>query len=207
MIYILAEGHGEIEASTKLVYKIWHNLNLPKTHIGKAIRWKNLHQDQGIKKGIEYIRSKKDVSGLLILRDDEDNCPATIAPLKSKFIITLNVNFPISYVIMYREYETLFVAYLKHFMGKSIPHLIRGNIDFSNNIAIPHNPESIRDAKGLISSALSGTTSYKPTTDQLSLTQAIDINLLRQTQLPSFGSLERAILNLSNNQNSFVVYP
>ena len=208
MIYILAEGHGEVEAAGKLIHKIWNNLGLPSVPIGIAKKWPNLHLERGIQKGIEFIRSKKDIDGLIILRDDEDNCPAKLAPKIGEFIRRMNAPFPISYIIMYREFETLFVAYLTHFRGKTIKHNIgKGFITFNNDIYIPENPESIRDAKGEISNALTGSFRYKPTTDQLTLTQALDIDLLRATNLPCFGSLERGILHIANNVNKGSVYP
>ncbi|MBL7690384.1 MAG: DUF4276 family protein [Flavipsychrobacter sp.] len=207
MIYILGEGHGEELAASKLINKMWANLGLPHQPVAKTIRWKNLHTDVGLNKGIEHIRAKGNAQGLIIMRDDEDSCPARLAPEKSRFIDTLNFDFPISYNIMYREFETIFVAYFDHFRGRAIPHSIRGEIKFRENIEKPANPETIRDAKGAVSNAFIGNSSYKPTTDQLSLTQAIDIDLLRGTGLPCFESLERGLLHISENIGRRSVYP
>jgi hypothetical protein len=207
MIYILAEGHGEIESASKLINKMWVNLQLPLIPIANAIRWSNLHKDQGLLKGVDFIRNKPNARGLIILRDDEDNCPANLAPLKAAFLRTLNAPFPIAYVIMYREYETIFISYLDHFNGQTVPHLIRGTIQFKDNINTPANPEAIRDAKGYITSMLVGGTTYKPTTDQLSLTQSLDINLLRVQGLPCIGTLERALIHIAVNLQSSTVYP
>jgi len=49
---------------------------------------------------------------------------------------------------------------------------------------------------------------YKPTLDQLPLTRKIDLDVLRQANVPSFGSLERAIHFLVMHQTERgVVYP
>ena len=45
MIYILAEGHGEVNAASKLISKICYNLGYFDTHIATAIRTKNLHKE------------------------------------------------------------------------------------------------------------------------------------------------------------------
>lgn len=208
MIYIVVEGHGEVEAATKLVFKLWFDLGLPPNIvISKAIRWVNLHKDEGVRKAVEHIRNKSNVSGLLIIRDSEDDCPATLAPKIAGYIRSLNPPFPVAYHLMYREFETLFVAYLDEFEGKEIDHLVSGKLIFKEEINKPEDPESKRDAKSIIKTALSGSRSYKPTTDQATLVNALDIGILRGKQLPCFGTLERCLKHLSGSQGTGLIYP
>ena len=50
--------------------------------------------------------------------------------------------------------------------------------------------------------------SYKPTVDQLNMTQRIDFDFLREANVPCFGSLERGIRFLFEYQNrTGFVYP
>jgi len=48
--------------------------------------------------------------------------------------------------------------------------------------------------------------SYKPTLDQLPLTRLLDFSVLRQADLPCFGTLERALAFLGQG-GSGEVYP
>jgi hypothetical protein len=54
-------------------------------------------------------------------------------------------------------------------------------------------PEGPRDAKGVMSSLMPAGRAYKPTTDQLALTQMVDFDKLRVSGLPCFGTLERGV--------------
>jgi hypothetical protein len=86
---------------------------------------------------------------------------------------------------MYREFETLFVAYSQHFAGRSISHHVKGTLNFRNNIPTIADPETVRGAKEWISTyCLQDGRVYKPTIDQLSLTQALEIDKLIATNLP-----------------------
>lgn len=68
-------------------------------------------------------------------------------------------------------------------------------------------PESVRDAKGVVSRFFVPGRSYKPTLDQLPLTRMIDFATLRAANVPSFGTLERALRFLSDHRGRPAVYP
>jgi len=207
MIYILVEGHGEVEAASKLVSKICFNLEYSKVHIAKAIRTANLHKPDSLIRSIKTFQYKPNVDGLLIIKDEDDKCPKVEAPKIATVLKGNPMPFPISYHLMYREFETLFCAYLNEFKGKTITHLITGEIKFKDDIVAPQNPEAKRDAKKLITESFQGGRVYKPTVDQLTLTQALDISVLRSLNLPCYGTLERCIIHLVENKGKFSVYP
>lgn len=207
MIYILAEGHGEVEATSKLANKICQNLGFSNVYFAKAIRTTKIHKHENLQKSISSMLYKPDVEGLLIIKDEEDRCPKEVAPATAEFIRSTPMPFPISFHLMYREFETLFCAYMNEFRGKTIRHLVTGEICFRKDIAAPADPESRRDAKGFITECLTGNRVYKPTVDQLTLTQSLDIEVLRTLNLPCFGTLERCIRHLIENKGSFSVYP
>jgi len=153
MIYILVEGHGDTGAVSNLVNRLWLDLQLPFIPIhSPGLRWKNLHKLEGLKKGVEYIRTKQNVSGLLIVRDDEDNCPVNVVPDVSVNLRALNTPFPIAYHIMYREFETLFLPCLNVFAGQEIKYDFgAGKILISRDANFIGDFEGNRDAKGIVS--------------------------------------------------------
>jgi hypothetical protein len=208
MIYILAEGHGEIEALPKLAYKICHNIGLHGLWFSKARRCVGIHKRETLKKEIRKMQYAQNISGLLIVKDSDDACPKELAPNMATIIQTNPVDFPIAYCLMYREFETIFYAYLDHFSGMHIGRSnLPGTIVFKDDIVAPDNPEDKRDAKGALSDAIVNRAGYKPSTDQLALTEALDIEKLRQLEVPCFGTFERCILHLANNTGQFSVYP
>jgi hypothetical protein len=206
MIQLFVEGQGETSASQKLIYKIIEYYSLGHHVFSNGRRIPNLHTDEGVKKAVNLAWLDPNTEGVLIMRDDEDNCPKVTAPRMAKLIKDLNAPFPVAYCIMYREFETLFIAYSKEFAGQAIQHVIRGTIQFKTEIPEVI-PETIRGAKEWISKYLEGGRVYKPTTDQLSLTQALDIEKMISLNLPCFDTLTRCVKKIIENKNSHYVYP
>ena len=209
MIYILVEGHGDTGAVSNLVNRLWNDLQLPYIPIHTpGIRWKNLHQRKGLERGVEYIRTKHDASGLLIVRDDEDNCPVDVVPTVTGILREFNAPFPIAYHIMYREFETLFLPCLRIFAGREIKYDFgEGKIRIHPKANFEGDFERNRDAKGIMSQFFPPGKSYKPSLDQLPLTRLINFEILRQSELACFGTLERCLNHLANNQENPTVYP
>lgn len=208
MIYCLVEGHGEVAAIGNLLNRLWADLQLPLVPITEPRRWPNIHTDQGLARACEFARSRKDISGLLIIRDDEDHCPAEVAPQKSELIRSLNLNFPVGYHIMYREYETMFLAGISDIQGRPIVDksgVSRNGIIGGTQYA--GNPEDIRDAKGWLSNHFPEGRIYKPTVDQLPLTRMLSFQTLRTNALPCFGTLERCLRHLAVSVGTRSVYP
>lgn len=206
--YVLVEGRGEKASVLNLVNRLWADCGLAFVSWREPIRFPNLHLERGIEKGCELIRARGDAEALLLLRDDEDNCPREVAPARAQFIRTLGLPFPVAYVIMYREYETLFLASLPSLAGKEIVDdrgVRRPGIHAS--ALFVGNPEGPRDAKGWLTQHMPKGRSYKPTVDQLPLTRHLDFGLLRSAALPCFGSLERGLHHLAANRGRSAVYP
>lgn len=209
MLYILVEGHGEVKSVSNLINRLWKDLNLPAIPIhSPPIRLPNIHSDEGLKKGIELVKSKGNATGLLIIRDDEDNCPKELAPTKAEFIRTLDLPFPVSYHLMYREYEVLFLPCIRLMAGKKIVDergIKRAGIvegaEFTGDF------ESKRDIKGIISRFFPPNRKYKLTLDQLPLTRMLDFDIIRKNKVPCFGTLERCLIHISDNLGTNSVYP
>jgi len=184
--YLLVEGHGEVASVHNLVTRLSHEVGfeLPWT---KPRRWPNLHQWNaqnrgGVVAGVEFIRSKPDAGALLILRDEDDACPRDLAPQMAERLRRRNLPFPTAYVLLHPEYEVLFLPCLE---GMGFPPWDRNSW------------EARRGIKEWLCGQLPKGRSYKPTVDQLPMTRQIDFRMLREADVPSFGSLERAIGFLS----------
>jgi hypothetical protein len=175
-LYILVEGHGEVRAVQNLLTRVSHAMECFSPW-ATPLRWQNLHQWEsvrgGIRKGADFIRGKSDVGGLLILRDEDDGCPAYLAPGIAGRLQGMDLPFPVAYVLLHPEYEVLFLPCIERMTGQ------------------------FPDGRN-----------YKPIMDQLIMTQKIDLPTLRAADVPSFGSLERAVRLLCRNiGNSRQVYP
>lgn len=79
---LLVEGHGEVEAAGNLVARVTAELWLPITWTPPR-RWTGLHRWEarkgGVRKGAEFARIRPGIGALLILRDEDDGCPAHLA--------------------------------------------------------------------------------------------------------------------------------
>ncbi len=195
--YILVEGHGEEKAVQNLIVRLSLHLGVS-LRWTKPRRWVNLHQWEaprhgGILGGTKWIRTKPDAAALLIVRDEDDQCPGELAPKVARKLRELKMPVPVAYVLMHPEYEVLFLPCLEK-MG--FPPWDGASW------------ESHRGIKEWLSRQLPRGRSYKPTVDQLPLTRLIDFHKLRDASVPSFGSLERSLLFLHQHQGvPGAVYP
>lgn len=206
--YVVVEGYGETKAMLNLLNRLWLDLALPFLSWAPPIRGTNLHQQRGIDKVCGRVRLQPDVAALLVVRDDEDGCPAESGPQTASWMQTHALPFPAVSVMMYREYETMFLPCsdlmagqpLRDDRGVERPGLRRGT-------RFEGSPERLRSAKDWLSQHMDSQRRYKPTLDQLPLTRMIDFDRLRSVGLPCFLTLERALRFLAAHLGDSVVYP
>lgn len=194
--YLVVEGHGEMSAALNLVVRLAMDLGLYLPHWAEPIRGKNLHQQRGIEKVCNLVRLKGDADALLILRDEDDECPATVAPSAAEWIRDANLPFRAALVLAHREYEALFLPCIAKMAGKPLIDERGVKRDgILSNAAFNGNPEGIRGVKEWLSDHMPSGRSYKPTLDQLPLTRMIEFSVIREHEppLPCFGTLERAL--------------
>lgn len=194
--YILVEGHGEVEAAHNLIVRLSQENDLHAPW-AKPRRWLNLHLWKagrgGVLDGAELFRARADAGALLILRDEDDACPKDLAPKMGQRLAALRLPFPVAYVLLHPEYEVLFLPCLSR-MG--FPAWDRDSW------------EARRGIKEWLSAQRPRGRTYKPTVDQLPLTRQIDFAVLRGANVPSFGSLERAVQFLKSHWGQAgAVYP
>lgn len=194
--YILVEGHGEQGAVDNLIVRLSKDLGLPRAW-APAIRWPNLHLQRGIERGAGFIRTKPDADALLILRDEDDDCPAQQAPLIAAWLRELRLPFPVAVVLFHPEYEVLFLPCLDRMAGKLLETGAAARPGLLSGTRWEGSWESRRGIKEWLSAQFPPNRSYKPTLDQLPLTRMLDFSALRSAELPCFGTLERALAFLA----------
>jgi hypothetical protein len=206
--YLVVEGHGDKKAALNLVHRVWRELGLPHlTWDPEPIRGKGLLTQSGVIKACEHLRAKRQCERALLLRDEDDLCPKERGPQTAAWIKALQLQFPVAVVLPYREFETWFLPCVSQLAGRRFeapggierPGLVAG-ASFTGDF------ESIRGVKEWLSKHFAQGKSYKPTLDQLPLTQLLDLPTLRAANIPSFGTFERALRFLSSAQPG-EVYP
>ena len=203
--YIVVEGEGEEKAVGNLINRLWDDLRLPFIPWADPIRGRALHTSKEIRKKIGQVRAKGDAACLLILRDADikanqhQDCPKVVAPAIASLVLAEQLPFPTAIVLFYREYETLFLPCLPLMAGRPLKDkkgIVRPGLLPGTSCDKPY--ESIRGVKEWLSKNMPSGHAYKPTFDQLTLTRMLDFTLLRQSGLPCFGTLERALQFLAD---------
>ncbi|MFW6051029.1 MAG: hypothetical protein ACODAU_07635 [Myxococcota bacterium] len=203
------EGHGEQEAVLNLLYRVEAQIGTAGAVWAPPIRVRQLSTSDGLERLCNRVRLDAEAAGLLILRDEDDGCPATIGPDVATFLRGQRLPFPAAVVLAHREFESLFLASMKSIVGRPLPgpggHARPG---WPENAIFLGNPESKRGAKEWLSAQLPRGRKYKPSVDQLPLMQMVDLDLVRESGLAWFGTLERALRFLTKNAGtSGAVYP
>ena len=210
--YVVVEGHGETDAVQNLLTRLWQDIGLPYAHWAPPIRQAGLHREDKLRKVCNLVRAKGDADMLLIVRDadvGDDDCPRFRGPEAAGWVREEKLPFPTAVTLFHKEYEALFLPSLPSIVGRDWSD-DRGHVrsGFAANVAYPGDPEATRGVKEWLSRQLPSGRSYKPTLDQLPLTRMLDFTLLRESGLPCFGTLERALRFLGENLGAAgAVYP
>jgi len=197
---IYVEGHGEVESAGNLISRLWLSLELPHLPWGRPRRSQKLHLREEILRVANIARQDSQTGALLILKDEDDACPKDTGPELASHLATAELPFPEAYVLLYREYETLFLSVADSLAGRPIigpGGSERPGLDAAT--VAPEDPESIRGAKEWLTRQMPSGRAYKPTLDQLPLTRMVDLKLLQDAGLPSVGTLTRALGFLGGN--------
>ncbi len=196
--YVLVEGHGEVGAVGNLLARLTPDLRISLTW-APPIRWKNLHLASGVEKGASYIRAKGDANALLILRDEDDQCPAERGPEISAWLRSLDLPFPAAAVLFHPEFEVLFLPCLERMAGTTLGSGATERPGLREGTRWEGPWDGKRGVKEWLSRHYPPNRSYKPTLDQLPLTRLLDFSLLRAADLACYGTLERALLHLGKS--------
>lgn len=200
--HLVVEGHGEVEAARNLMTRLWADLGLPPVIWAPPKRGRALNTQAGILQACALLRSEPECSRALILRDEDDGCPASRGPEAAAWVAGEKLPFPVAVVLAHREFEAWFLPCLPAMAGKEF----RPGVRLSPGTVFTGDPEGTRDVKGWLSRQFPPGKAYKPTLDQLPLTRLIDFPMLRAAGVRSFGTLENALRFLAAPADA-QVYP
>jgi hypothetical protein len=204
---LIVEGHGEVLAAPVLMNRLWHHLGLSLDVLwdSPAIRSPgDLKRQDAMVKACELVRAKSDTALLLVLRDDEDGCPASSGPEAASWLRSLNLPFPSATVMAFREFETWFLPSVHTMAG--VTHA-SGRLGLNIGTTFPNmNFEGRRDAKGWLTDNMLGSQRYKETVDQVEFTKLMDLQVVQNSGIDSFNVLCRALTAL-NQETAGFVYP
>jgi len=201
--HLIVEGDGEVEAARNLVIRLWADLGLPHTVWAAPKRGKALNTRAGVLQACELLRSERDCSLALLLRDQDDGCPAVAGPETSGWVASASLAFPVGVVLAHREFEAWFLPCVHLMAGRDI----RPGVRLVAGTTFEQDPEGICNVKGWLSQHFPPGKAYKPTLDQLKLTQMLDFSTLRASRAHSFHTLENALRFLASPGDARVYPP
>lgn len=189
MIFIapIVEGHGEVEALPKLLFRIARSQNAS-IRVNPPLRVKSgsfINDDDYFTKQVTLASAKaaQENGTVLILLDCEDSCPAELGPqlLQKANNVRSDVNMLVA--LAYREFESWFL---------SAAASLSGSFGLPDNIQPPLNIDRIRDAKGWLSERMD--TNYDPLTHQTEFCQRFNLEQARTNS--SFNRFYNRICSL-----------
>lgn len=190
IVSTIVEGHGEVAALPILIRRITAWL-CPELYVEipspiRVSRDRFLRRPEEQKRVIQLacLKGATEETGILILLDSDDDCPAELGPLTLEILNSIRPDFRFSMVLAKREYEAWFLAAAES---------LRGKRNFPSDLEIPPDPEAIRGAKEWIKYHRTDK-KYKETIDQPALSQLMDLEQAR-TRSPSFDKLCRDLEN------------
>ena len=189
-IVAIVEGPGEVDAIPILIRRI-AAAALPGAapHVPRPIRIKRdrFLKEHELERYVDLAaRQSGPDGGVLIVLDADDDCPAELAAAILRRATRARSDRPIKVVLARREYEAWFLAAADSIAGR------RG---LPSDITAPNEAETIRDAKGWLTSRMPPGRAYKETRDQPALTSLFDLATARRGA-PSFDKMWRTVIQL-----------
>lgn len=191
-IAVAVEGDGEVYAVPNLLLRLAQHLDLPLRFM-QARRWPAINTDAGLCAATEHARRTPSCDGLLILHDDDDGCPKRTGPLTAARLKGRSLPFPAASVLLCPEYEVLFLPCLAQMAGRRLGGGVTQRPGLRVDVQWSGAWESKRGIKEWLAGHFVEGRRYKPTLDQLPLTQMIDLSTLLAADVPCVGTLERAL--------------
>lgn len=192
--YVVVEGQGDELAAPNLLHRLSAERGRGDAVWAVVGRRNAMRQRSTVEAQCEDLRRRGDCAGALILQDDEDGCPKDDGPRVAAWVRELHLPFPVAIALLYREYETLFLAALPALAGRSLKDPRGADLHPLDAAArFDEDPQRHRSAKDVLNRFLPRKHPYRETTHQLALTRLLDFAALRASGLPCFGTLERAL--------------
>ena len=189
-IVTIVEGRGEVDAVPVLIRRIaaiaapGAVLQVPRPI--RVIRSRFLKENE-LERYVDLAARQAGPDGrVLIILDADDDCPPARASEILLRATSARRDRPIQVVLARREYEAWFLAAAGSVAG------YRG---LRRDTTAPQDPESVRNAKGWLTSHMPPGRAYKETRDQPALTNIFDLDQARRGA-PSFDKMWRTVVSL-----------
>ena len=189
-IVTIVEGPGEVSAVPILIRRIAAAVEpslVPR--VPKPIRVKRgrFLKENELERYVDLAARQAGSDGrILILLDADDDCPAQRASEILKRATTVRSDRRLQVVLAQREYEAWFLA---------AADSIAGHRELGKDATAPTDPESVRDAKGWLTSRMPPGRAYRETRDQPALTMMFNLDQARRGAR-SFDKMWRTVVDL-----------
>lgn len=184
----IVEGQSEVQSIGGLLRRMIARLGVYDVDVARPFRVK---RSKVIRAGeleravTQAVRSRAGATGVLVLLDADNDCPASLAARLCGRGATAT-SLPVRVVLAKAETEAWILAAVDS---------VRGCRGIRDDAAPPPDPEEVRDAKGALSIRMEGSRGYLATDDQPALLSALDLNLAAERS-PSFAKLARDVASL-----------
>jgi Domain of unknown function (DUF4276) len=183
----IVEGQSEERSIGVLLRRMLSEMGVYDAEIARPFRVKRgrVVREGELERSVKQaIRSRVGATGVLVLLDADDDCPAELASMLLPRVSDQAV--PVRIVVPKAETESWILAAIES---------LRGHRGIRHDALPPPDPESVRDAKGALSSRMEGTRGYVATDDQPALLGTMDLALAEERS-PSFAKLRRDLVAL-----------
>lgn len=165
----IVEGHGEVQAVPVLLRRLLDEAQVFDRHIFPPIRRKRseFEDESPLRKAIQ-LALLSNCSAILVLFDGDDSCPREHGPRVQRWAQDQAGEVPCVVVMAWREYEAWFLATMESLRNQ---RGVRAD-------AVSHpDPETPRDAKGVLEDSLEPGLSYFERADQPAFSASFDLGL------------------------------
>lgn len=189
-IVTIVEGPGEVSAVPILIRRIAGVVEpslVPR--VPKPIRVKRgrFLKENELERYVDLAARQAGPDGrILILLDADDDCPPQRASEILKRATAVRSDRRIQVVLAQREYEAWFLA---------AADSVAGYRELGKDTTAPTDPESVRDAKGWLTSRMPPGRAYRETRDQPALTVMFNLEQARRGAR-SFDKMWRTVVDL-----------
>lgn len=166
----VVEGPGDVAAVPILLRRVLQErfqrpdiqVSLPKKASGKHKLLRDLERY------LSYAALTPDSKAALVLLDADEECSKDLAVTLAGRSRDIHLNIPIAVVCAKSEYETWFLASLE---------TVKSKLGLPESVAFRGSMENRRGVKEWLTQRMPAGRAYKETTDQASLSAAIDLDL------------------------------
>jgi hypothetical protein len=164
----IVEGFAEVESVPVLMRRLRDEWGKYQLEIGdpvRAPRYQVIKQDE-LERRVTMAMQRPNCRAVVVILDADDDCPKDFAPELLERAEKVAQNTLISVVLPKSEMESWFVGSIESLRG------VRG---ISDTACSPPDPEAIRDAKGYLTKAMQGQSTYVEVDDQPAFAAKFDL--------------------------------